>query len=184
MGGEDHAGSADAALSSTFFEKALLDRVKLFIDGEAFDGGDLRAFGLQDGDEAGVYEISVHQDGAGPALAFATAFFRSGKVQIFAEDVEETLHRWDGEGRWRVVDGEVDGGHGVVASINEGISQGLKPLVDCCEMSGLKPGPISEATAGAKEATASAKTLQVSPLRIAEARCSGRDDRVWARLML
>ncbi len=93
MGGEDHAGSADAALGSAFFEEALLDWMKFFVDGEAFDGGDLGAFGLQDWDEAGVDEIAVHQDCAGSAFAFAAAFFGSGEVQIFAEDVEEALHR-------------------------------------------------------------------------------------------
>ena len=51
MGGEDHAGSADAALGSAFFQEALLDGVKFFASmARAFDGGDVRAFGLQNGD--------------------------------------------------------------------------------------------------------------------------------------
>ena len=98
MGGEDHAGCADAALCSALFEEALLDGVEFFVDGEAFDGGDLGAFGLQDGDEAGVDEVAVHQDGAGSALAFAAALFGSGEVQVFAEDVEEALHGWGFDG--------------------------------------------------------------------------------------
>jgi hypothetical protein len=49
-------------------------------------------------------------------------------MKVFAEDVEETLHRRDREGLLFVVDGEVDGGHGIVASVGEGIPQGLKPL--------------------------------------------------------
>jgi hypothetical protein len=85
MRGEDHAGSADAALGSAFFEKALLDGMEFLVFrkcwAEAFDGGDLRAFGLQDGDEAGVDQVAVDQDGAGSALVFAAALFGSGEVQ-------------------------------------------------------------------------------------------------------
>ena len=92
MGGEDHAGGADAALGSAVFEEALLDGVEFFVDGDAFDGGDVCAFGLQGGDEAGVDEFAVHEDGAGAALAFAAAFFCAGEVEVFAEDVEEALH--------------------------------------------------------------------------------------------
>ena len=65
----------------------------MFVDGEAFDGGDVGAFGLEDGDEAGVDEVSVDEDGAGSAFAFAAAFFGAGEVEVFAEDVEEALHR-------------------------------------------------------------------------------------------
>src|ERR1700677_1023433 len=111
VGGEDHAGGADAALSSSCFEEALLDGVELFADCEAFDGGDLRAFGLQDGDEAGVDQIAIHQDGTGAALAFAAAFFCSSEMEVFAEDVEETLHRRSFGGFFVAVDGASDVGH-------------------------------------------------------------------------
>jgi hypothetical protein len=92
VGGEDHAGSADAALGSALFEETLLDWVESFFVSDAFDGGDLGAFGLEDWDEAGVDEFAVHQDGAGAALAFAAAFFRAGEVEVLAEDVEQALH--------------------------------------------------------------------------------------------
>ena len=58
MGGEDHAGRADAALGSALFEEALLDGMEFFFFScevrYALDGGDAGAFGLEDGDEAGV----------------------------------------------------------------------------------------------------------------------------------
>ncbi len=78
MGGQDHAGGADSALGSAVFEEALLDGVELFVDGDAFDGGDLGAFGLQRGDEAGVDEVSVDDDGAGSAFALSAALFCAG----------------------------------------------------------------------------------------------------------
>ena len=87
VGGEDHAGSADSALGSAVFEEALLDGVEFFVDGEAFDGGDVGAFGLENGDQAGVDEVSVEEDGAGSAFAFSAAFFGAGEVKVFAEDV-------------------------------------------------------------------------------------------------
>jgi len=65
--------------------------------GEAFDGGDLGAFRLQDGDEAGVDELSVHDDGTGAALAFATALLCAGEAKVLAEDVEQALHGRGGE---------------------------------------------------------------------------------------
>src|SRR5580658_4136737 len=104
MGGEDHAGGADAALSSTFFEEALLDGMKLFVNSQPFDRSYLRAFGLQDGDQAGINQSTVHQHSAGSALAFSAAFFRSREVQIFAQDVEESLHRRSLDAHFAVVD--------------------------------------------------------------------------------
>ena len=111
MRGENHARGTDAALGSAFFEETFLDWVELFVDGEALDGGDLSAFGLQDGDEAGVNQVSVDEDCAGSALAFSAAFFGSGEVQVFAKDIEETLHRWGFDGLGFAVDDEVDGRH-------------------------------------------------------------------------
>src|SRR6266851_207741 len=119
MGGEDHAGGADAALGSALFEEALLNGMEFLADDEAFDGGDFGALGLQDGDEAGVDQIAVDEDGAGSALAFAASLFGPGEVQVFAEDVEEPLHRWGFDGFWVAVDGELDDAH-AVASLKMG----------------------------------------------------------------
>jgi len=54
--GEDHAWGADTALGSAVLEEALLDGVerRSGFGGKAFNGGDLSAFGLEDGNEAGV----------------------------------------------------------------------------------------------------------------------------------
>jgi hypothetical protein len=90
------------------FEEALLDGVESRDQGtrnrdqgfwgEAFDGGDGCALGLEHGDEAGVDEVglsvsAVHEDGAGAAFAFAAAFFCAGEAEVLAEDVEEAFHR-------------------------------------------------------------------------------------------
>jgi len=96
--GHQHAGSADAALRSTAFEKSFLKRMQLGINGEAFYGFDARAAGLKDGHEAAIHEFAIHADGARSTFAFAAAFLGSGKAEVFTEDVEEPLH-------WRNFDG-------------------------------------------------------------------------------
>ena len=115
MAGEDHAWSADAALGPALCEETLLDGMEFPVDAEALDSSDLGSFSLQNGDEAGVDQIAVDQDGAGSALAFAAALFGSGEVQVFAEDVEQALHRWSFDGFFAAIDGELDGGHCALA---------------------------------------------------------------------
>jgi hypothetical protein len=95
VGGEDHARGADAALGAASFEEALLNWVEVAFGGDSLDGAERCAVGLQGGDEAGVDEVSVEEDGAGSAFAFSAAFFGAGEAEVFAEDVEETLHRRD-----------------------------------------------------------------------------------------
>src|ERR1700692_1033504 len=135
MGGEYHAGCADAALGSALFEEALLDGMEFFVDDEAFDGGDFGAFCLQDGDEAGVDQVAVDEDGAGSALAFTAALFGSGEVQVFAEDVEEAFHRWGFDGFFVAMDGEWDGGH-AVASLK--IGPAMSGFKDSVPASGMR----------------------------------------------
>ncbi len=65
---------------------------------EAFDGEDVGVCDLQEGDEAGVDELAVEQDGAGAALAFSAALLGSGELEVFAKDVEEALERRRGDG--------------------------------------------------------------------------------------
>ena len=54
--------------------------------------------GLRGGDEAGVDEQAVEQDGAGTALAFAAALFGAGESELRAEDVEQAGHGWGLDG--------------------------------------------------------------------------------------
>jgi hypothetical protein len=115
MGGKDHAWRADAALGSTLFKETLLNGVESLADDKAFNSGDFGAFGLQDGDEAGIDEIPVDEHGAGSALPFATALFGSGEVEVFSEDVEEALYWWSSYGSFLAVDGALDGGHAVAS---------------------------------------------------------------------
>src|SRR5208282_1397956 len=77
-GGDDHARSAIGALHCAFIEEGLLDGVEMFAPGQAFDGGDLLAFGGGEREEAGTARLAVNQNGARAALAFAAAVLASG----------------------------------------------------------------------------------------------------------
>jgi len=90
--GHQHAGSADAALRAAAFKECFLERMKLRIDGQAFDGFDTCAAGLKDRHEATIHQFTVHTHGARSAFAFAAAFLGSGEAKVFAQDVEEPFH--------------------------------------------------------------------------------------------
>jgi hypothetical protein len=79
--GHQHAWCADAALRSAALEKRLLQGMQLGVDGEAFDGLDARAAGLQiSGTRQLFTKLAVHAHGARAALAFAAAFLGSSEA--------------------------------------------------------------------------------------------------------
>ena len=57
---------------------------------EAFDGGDFLLADFADVCVAGTNRNTVEQDGASAALTFAAAVFRSGQLQVIAQNTEET----------------------------------------------------------------------------------------------
>src|SRR4029453_215610 len=60
----DHSRRADAALGAAAFDEGLLYGVKLPGGGDAFDGSDPRALGLQRRNQATVDQAAVQQNGA------------------------------------------------------------------------------------------------------------------------
>jgi hypothetical protein len=85
----DHAGGAKAALQRVVFLKRGLDRVQCARLAQSFDGQDVVAFGLRREHRAGLYGLPVHMDDAGTALAGVAADMRAGKVQTFAQKMDE-----------------------------------------------------------------------------------------------
>lgn len=88
-GGQDHSGRAIAALQGVVIDKALLDRMELGTFCQAFDGGDVFAFGGSEFDLAGAGGNAIEENGAGSALPFPAAVFCAGQFEIVAEDKEE-----------------------------------------------------------------------------------------------
>src|ERR1039457_1325369 len=74
--GDDHAGSAIAALHGALLEEGVLQRVV-----DAFDGRDLFAGGGAHGEFTRADGLAIEQHGAGAALAFAASVLGAGKVE-------------------------------------------------------------------------------------------------------
>src|SRR5690606_40198242 len=87
VSGHQNAGRAEPALRGAAVGEGGLERVRLPRPGEAFDGGDLAAHGLEDGREAGEDGLAVDEDGAGAAVALVASLLGAGQ----AEDVPERL---------------------------------------------------------------------------------------------
>ena len=58
---------------------------------QRFDGLDPSAGHLADGNETAIDRLSVDQHRAGSALPLAATFFRSGKVEILTQNVDQSL---------------------------------------------------------------------------------------------
>jgi hypothetical protein len=110
FGNHDHAGGAEAALEGVLGPESFLHGVELaFGGGEAFDGEDACAIGL-DGKHAAAFDgFAVEFDGAGSAEAGLAAHVGTGEAEDFAEVVDEEQTRFDFVGVRHAVDGYVDG---------------------------------------------------------------------------
>ena len=86
---KNHARRAVAALHGALVEERLLHGVQLPARGEAFDGDDLAALRRAHRRHAGEDRLVVEKHGAGAALAFAAAVFRSRQPQVFAQHFEQ-----------------------------------------------------------------------------------------------
>src|SRR3954468_17233654 len=72
----DHAGRAVAALEAVLDAEAFLHGIELVAFGDAFDGRELLAIGLDGQDGAGLDGFAIERDGAGAALGGVAADMR------------------------------------------------------------------------------------------------------------
>src|SRR6187402_1657873 len=86
---EDHSGSTNAALRAAMHDERVLQRLAGFRRSGALDRDHTAAFRMRDGDDARIHGDTVDQHGAGAALAFAAAFFRSGQAAVLAKHIEQ-----------------------------------------------------------------------------------------------
>src|SRR6266540_903999 len=89
MGREQHPRRANPALRGALLDERLLKRRQPSAISQSLDCGDLAAFNLAHRHQATIDHFAVDQHGAGPALALATAFFRTRRAQLLAQDVEQ-----------------------------------------------------------------------------------------------
>src|SRR5690242_18724609 len=64
LGGHDHAGRAKTALQAMLVPESFLHLVELAVGGQALDGEDLRAVGLDGENRAALHGFPVQFDGA------------------------------------------------------------------------------------------------------------------------
>src|ERR1700676_98277 len=91
--GEHHARSADAALRCTAVEEGLLQGMQSIIVCQAFYRDDSRSICLKRGNQATVYQHTVHQDGTRAALAFAAPLLCASQTKFLAQYIEKSRHR-------------------------------------------------------------------------------------------
>ena len=94
-----------------FLPEAFLQRMQVAVRGEALDGGDRGAVGLDREDRAGFRASAVDQDGAGAALTGVAPDVRAGQAQVLAQEVDQEQARIDVSLARFAVDGHRDVGH-------------------------------------------------------------------------
>ena len=91
-----------------FSQKAACIGWSVVAVGEALDGHDLGAVGLDREHRAGLDRPAVDVDGAGAALAGVAADVRAGQVEVLAQRLDEEASRLDVELAGRPIDDERD----------------------------------------------------------------------------
>ena len=113
--GEEDAGGTKAALQAMFFPKALLEWVQLIrVGGEAFNGGNLVAVGLNCKGQTRADRLPIQQHRAGATHAMLTAYMRAGQADFMPEKIGQQQARFDGYFVGRAVYVEGDWGLGIV----------------------------------------------------------------------
>ena len=85
----NHAGRAIAALESAFSKESFLNWMQFLAFAEAFDCDDGFFVGIGNGSETRGNAFAVQENGAGAALAFATAVLGAGELEILAKDIKQ-----------------------------------------------------------------------------------------------
>src|SRR2546428_8138183 len=92
-GGHHHSRRADAALCSAAFDESLLYRMQLISSRDSFDRLNLCAVNLRDRHQTAINNLTINHHRASATFTFAATFFRSGQLQLLAQNIEQSLHR-------------------------------------------------------------------------------------------
>src|SRR5438876_3112544 len=91
LGSDQQPRRAEAALERRGLREFLLYGVELAAAGEALDGLDRMALGLDAQHQAGAHQPSVEDHTAGATVAGAAAFLAAGEIEFVAEYIQESL---------------------------------------------------------------------------------------------
>ena len=90
LGRHDHAGRAETALHCTVLDKGLLQGMELSIGiCKTLDRGDASPLRLEGRQQAGIHGLSVHDHGAGTALAVSAPEFGARELKHLPQHVEQ-----------------------------------------------------------------------------------------------
>src|SRR5262249_25624767 len=103
-----HAGRAESALQAVLLPEALLQRVQRAAGGEALDGLDRRAVGLDRERRAALDRLAVEADRGGAVAGGVAADGGAGQAGVLADEVDEQRARLDGAGLLLAVDRDGD----------------------------------------------------------------------------
>jgi len=92
-GRQDHTRHAVAALHRAFLDEHVLDRMQISIPRQPLNCFNFVALDLGEFSQTGSDRIAVEQHRARAALALAAPEFRSGKIEIFPQYVEQRALR-------------------------------------------------------------------------------------------
>src|SRR5690606_2377913 len=110
LGGKDGARRAKATLYRPGLHEAALQRMQVAVFRQPFDGDDIVPIGLPRQYKARVDRLAVHQHSTGSTLALAaTGVFSAVQTEIVAQQVEQGLVRFGGDGPAMAVHRQSDG---------------------------------------------------------------------------
>ena len=108
VGGQQHAGRAEAALRGVARDELALQFGKLAAVGHAFDGVDGLAGNLRRQRQAAARRAAVDQHRAGAANAVLAAEMRAGQLQLLPQEIRQMLARLDAPLQRLAVQGRFD----------------------------------------------------------------------------
>jgi hypothetical protein len=95
-------------LEGVALDESRLQGMELFALRQALDRRDLTTLGQSRKPKAGFDALSVHQHGAGPTLAEATALLCTRQAEVLAQGIEQGRARIDSQPLVRSIDAEHD----------------------------------------------------------------------------
>jgi hypothetical protein len=108
-GGHDLSRATVAALVGVMGEKCRLNRVKLSVFRQPFDGGDRLPLAHHRQAQTGIHRAAIDVHRTGAALAMVTALLGTTELQLIAQHIKQDGLRRDVEGDRFTVQGQPDG---------------------------------------------------------------------------
>jgi hypothetical protein len=91
--GDQNCGGAVSALSCAEVGEGVLQRMKISLQAQAFDGQNISGITFNAEDQAGEHGLAIKKNGTRAAFSEFTAMLGAGVAEIFAKDFEQSFVR-------------------------------------------------------------------------------------------